>query len=142
MSTHLSTGPIVVGAADLDRPGVVQRLRASYDAGQTVAVANATPGDAERLRALVGHDSPAQWSAAVPRAALDALTVNQGDHVWDLTRLGWALHGPVRAMTVPIGEFTDSDVGSVVVWNHDAARTLFDALASDDPVPAALDGQQ
>jgi LCP family protein required for cell wall assembly len=91
--------------------------------------------------------SPAVWLNpwrwySVPRAARDALTVNQGDHVWDLARLGWALHGSVRAMTVPIGEFTDSDVGSVVVWNHDAARTLFDALAADDPVPAALDGQQ
>jgi hypothetical protein len=30
----------------------------------------------------------------------------------------------------------------VVVWNHDAARELFDALAADKPVPAtALDGQ-
>jgi hypothetical protein len=42
---------------------------------------------------------------------------------------------------VPIGEFTGSDAGSVVVWNHDAARRLFDALASDAPLPsAALEG--
>jgi LCP family protein required for cell wall assembly len=91
--------------------------------------------------------SPAVWLNpwrwySVPHAAVDALTVNQNDHVWDLARLGWALHGPVTAITVPIGEFTVSDAGSVVVWNHDAARTLFDALASDAPVPAALDGQQ
>jgi LCP family protein required for cell wall assembly len=91
--------------------------------------------------------SPAVWLNpwrwySVPHATVDALTVNQDDHVWDLTRLGWALHGPVTAITVPIGEFTDSDAGSVVVWNHDAARALFDALASDAPVPAALDGQQ
>ncbi len=85
--------------------------------------------------------SPAVWLNpwrwySVPRAAVDALTVNQGDHVWDLARLVWSLHGPVTAITVPIGEFTDSDAGSVVVWNHDAARALFDALASDSPVPA------
>ncbi|HXA87604.1 MAG TPA: LCP family protein [Mycobacterium sp.] len=91
--------------------------------------------------------SPAVWLDpwrwySVPHAAVDALTVNQGDHVWDLARLGWALHGSPVALTVPIGEFTNSDVGSVVVWDHDAARNLFDALASDSPLPAdALDGQ-
>ena len=92
--------------------------------------------------------SPAVWLNpwrwySVPHAAVDALTVDEGDHVWDLARLGWAMHGSIATITVPIGEFTDRDVGSVVVWNHDAARALFDALASDAPVPAsALDGQQ
>jgi LCP family protein required for cell wall assembly len=84
--------------------------------------------------------NPWRWYS-VPRAAAGALTVDQGDHVWDLAQLGWALHGSTIAMTVPIGELTDSDAGSVVVWNHDAARALFDALASDAPVPAvALTG--
>ena len=60
--------------------------------------------------------SPAVWLNpwrwySVPHAAADALTVDQGDHVWDLARLGWALHGSTTAMTVPIGEFTSSDVG-------------------------------
>jgi LCP family protein required for cell wall assembly len=85
--------------------------------------------------------SPAVWLNpwrwyAIPRALADALTVNRGDHVWDLTRLGWSLHGSTTAMTVPIGEFTDGDAGAVVVWDHDAARRLFDALASDAPAPA------
>lgn len=84
--------------------------------------------------------SPAVWLNpwrwyAVPRAAAGALTVDRGDHAWDLARLGWALHGPATPMTVPIGEFTDSGVGAVVVWNHDAARDLFDALTADAPVP-------
>ncbi|MGB8390452.1 LCP family protein, partial [Mycobacterium sp.] len=97
---------------------------------------------------LRGADNPAVWLNpwrwyAVPRAAADALTVDQSDHVWDLARLGWALHGPTTTMTVPIGEFTNSDAGSVVVWNHDEAAKLFDALASDAPVPAIPpDGQQ
>jgi len=92
--------------------------------------------------------SPAVWLNpwrwySVSHAAVAALTVDQGDHVWDLARLGWALHGAVTAITAPLEGFTDSDAGSVVVWNHDAARELFDALASDTPVPAsALDGQQ
>lgn len=85
--------------------------------------------------------NPWRWYT-VPRAAAGALTVDQGDHAWDLAELGWALHGHPASMTVPIGEFTNSDVGAVVVWNHDAARELFDALNSDAPVPtAALDGQ-
>jgi LCP family protein required for cell wall assembly len=86
--------------------------------------------------------NPLRWYS-VPRAAAGALSVDQGDHVWDLALLGWALHGSTTALTVPIGEFTSGDVGSVVVWNHEAAAKLFDALASDAPVPAAaLDGQQ
>jgi LCP family protein required for cell wall assembly len=86
--------------------------------------------------------NPLRWYS-VPRAAVGALIVDRGDHVWDLARLGWALHGSPTALTVPIGELTNGDAGSVVVWNHQAAGKLFDALASDEPVPAAaLDGQQ
>jgi hypothetical protein len=85
---------------------------------------------------------PLRWYS-VPRAAADAMTVDRGDHVWDLGRLGWALHGSTTALTVPIGEFTNGDAGAVVVWNHDAAGKLFEALASDAPVPpAALEGQR
>jgi LCP family protein required for cell wall assembly len=96
----------------------------------------------EFLSALLRRaTSPAVWLNpwrwyTVPRAAADAVTVDRGDHVWDLARLGWALHGSKTAMTVPIGEFTNSDVGSVVVWDHNAAAKLFEALASDSPVPA------
>ncbi len=79
--------------------------------------------------------NPWRWYA-VPRAAADALTVDRDDHVWDLARLGWALHGATTTTTVPIGEFTTGEAGSVVVWDHDAARELFDALAADEPVPA------
>ncbi|RUP07209.1 MAG: LytR family transcriptional regulator [Mycobacterium sp.] len=79
--------------------------------------------------------NPWRWYS-VPHAAAGALTLDRDDHAWDLARLGWALHGPTTPMTVPIGEFTDTGVGSVVVWNHDAARDLFDALAADAPVPA------
>ncbi|HWT49066.1 MAG TPA: LytR family transcriptional regulator, partial [Mycobacterium sp.] len=81
--------------------------------------------------------NPWRWYS-VPRAAAGALTVDQGAHAWDLAQLGWALHGSKTTMTVPIGEFTNSDAGSVVVWNHDAAGKLFEALASDKPVPAAV----
>ncbi|OBF15604.1 LytTR family transcriptional regulator [Mycobacterium kubicae] len=85
--------------------------------------------------------NPWRWYT-VPRAAAGALTVDRGDHVWDLARLAWALNGSTTSMTVPIGDFSDSAVGSVVVWNHDAARALFDALASDAAVPTSLINEQ
>ncbi len=75
--------------------------------------------------------NPWRWYA-VPHAVVGALTVGRDDHVWDLARLGWALHGTTTTLTVPIGEFASTDAGSVVIWNHDAAAELFDALAADD----------
>jgi LCP family protein required for cell wall assembly len=91
--------------------------------------------------------SPAVWLNpwrwySVQHAAADALTVDHGDHVWDMARLGWALHGSTVALTVPIGEFTGTDVGSVVVWDHDKAAQLFEALAADQPVPPAVLGDR
>jgi hypothetical protein len=68
-------------------------------------------------------------------AAADSLTVDSGAHVWDLARLAWALRGDITTTTVPIGEFTGSDSGSVVVWDEAVADELFAALKSDTPVP-------
>src|SRR5580693_67702 len=85
--------------------------------------------------------NPWRWYS-VPHAAADALTVDYGDHVWDMARLGWALHGSTVALTVPIGEFTGTGVGSVVVWDHDKAAQLFEALAADQPVPPAVLGDR
>jgi hypothetical protein len=96
---------------------------------------------------LTRAGSPAVWLNpwrwySVPHAAVGALTVDDGDHVWDLARLGWALHGTTTAVTVPIGEFTGGDSGSVVVWDHDAASELFEALGADAQVPqSTLDAQ-
>ena len=56
-------------------------------------------------------------------------------HVTDLARLAWALRGDITTTTVPIGEFTGSDSGSIVVWDEDVADELFAALKSDTPVP-------
>jgi LCP family protein required for cell wall assembly len=89
--------------------------------------------------------SPAVWLNpwrwySVAHAATSALTVDKGDHAWDMARLGWALHGSTTALTVPVGEFTGRDVGSVVVWDHEKAAQLFDALAADQSVPPAVLG--
>jgi LCP family protein required for cell wall assembly len=146
--------PISDPLAGIDLPAGCQELNGRNALGYVRS--RATPrADLDRMvnqrqfvsALLQRAASPAVWLNpwrwySVPHAAVAALTVNQGDDVWDLARLGWAMHGSVTAITVPIGEFTESDAGSVVVWNHDAARKLFDALASDAPVPIALDGQQ
>lgn len=81
--------------------------------------------------------NPLRWYP-VARAATESVAVDEGDHIWDLGRLAWALRGDVVTTTVPIGEFGGSDSGSVVVWNEDAAGQLFDALRSDSPVPPEI----
>ncbi|ADU01575.1 LCP family protein [Mycolicibacterium gilvum] len=79
--------------------------------------------------------NPLRWYP-LASAAADTVAVGDGDHVWDLARLGWALRGDVTTVTVPIGEFTENSAGSIVVWDSETAQRLFAALASDSPVPA------
>jgi LCP family protein required for cell wall assembly len=78
--------------------------------------------------------NPLRWYP-MAHAASGSVTVDDGAHIWDLVRLAWSLHGTVTTTTVPIGEFTGSDAGAVVVWDGDAASRLFTALASDEAVP-------
>ena len=78
--------------------------------------------------------NPLRWYP-MAHAASGAVTVGEHDHIWDLARLAWALRGDVTTTTVPIGEFTGGDSGSVVVWNNEVAEQLFAALKSDAPVP-------
>lgn len=152
--TACPTEPINDPLAGIDLPAGCQKLDGRSALGYVRT--RATPrADLDRMTnqrqfmsdLLHRAASPAVWLNpwrwySVPHAAVDALTVNDGDHVWDLARLGWALHGSTTTVTVPIGEFTSSDSGSVVVWDRDAAGRLFDALAADAPVPqAALSGQ-
>lgn len=78
--------------------------------------------------------NPLRWYP-MANAIADSLTVDSGAHVTDLAMLAWALHGNLTTTTVPIGEFTGSDSGSVVVWDEAMADRLFAALKSDAPVP-------
>ncbi|WP_448456800.1 LCP family protein [Mycolicibacterium elephantis] len=85
--------------------------------------------------------NPLRWQP-MAEALSKAVAVDQGAHIWDLARLAWAMRGDVSTVTVPIGEFTGSASGSVVVWDSDAADQLFAALRSDAPVPQdVLDAQ-
>ncbi|WP_434555385.1 LCP family protein [Mycobacterium intracellulare] len=153
--TVCPTTPIDDPLAGIDLPAGCQRLDGRQALGY-VRTRDTPRADLDRMvnqRQFVAEllhraGSPAVWLDprrwySVPRAAADALTVDQDDHAWDLARLGWALHGPTATMTVPIGEFTSGDAGAVVVWNHDAAGRLFDALAADAPLPpTTAEGQQ
>jgi LCP family protein required for cell wall assembly len=78
--------------------------------------------------------NPLRWFS-VESSTTGALTVDNGTHVWDMARVGWALHGSMLTTTVPIGEFSSNDAGAVVVWNHDAASRLFTALSRDERPP-------
>jgi LCP family protein required for cell wall assembly len=78
--------------------------------------------------------NPLRWYP-MAHAAAGAVTVDLDAHVWDLARLAWALHGTVTTTTVPIGDFSESDSGSIVEWDSDAASRLFEALAADTAIP-------
>jgi LCP family protein required for cell wall assembly len=146
--------PISDPLAGIDLPAGCQKLNGRTALGYVRS--RATPrADLDRMlnqrefmSALLHRAaSPAVWLNPLrwypmARAATDAVTVNTDDHVWDLARLAWALRGEVTTTTVPIGEFSGSDSGSVVVWNSDVADQLFAALNSDSPVPQeVLDAQ-
>ncbi|MDT5080743.1 MAG: hypothetical protein QOJ80_5380 [Mycobacterium sp.] len=140
--------PVVDPLAGIDLPAGCQKLDGRNALGYVRT--RATPrADLDRMAnqrqfmsALMHRSAspavlmnPLRWYP-LAHAAAQAVTVDTGAHVWDLARLAWALHGTVTTTTVPIGEFTGSDSGSVVVWDGDAASQLFQALASDSAVPS------
>jgi LCP family protein required for cell wall assembly len=148
--TVCPTAPISDPLAGIDLPAGCQKLDGRNALG-FVRSRDTPRADLDRMvnqrqfMSAVLHRaaSPAVWCNpwrwySVAHAATGALTVDAGDHAWDMARLGWALHGSTIALTVPIGEFTSSDAGAVVVWDHDKAARLFDALTADQPVPPAV----
>jgi LCP family protein required for cell wall assembly len=145
--TMCPTEPISDPLAGIDLPAGCQTLDGRNALGYVRT--RATPRadldrmiDQRRFMAALLHRAaspavllnPLRWYP-MAHAVSGALTVDAGDHIWDLARLTWALRGDMTTTTVPIGEFTGGDSGSVVMWNSDAAGQLFAALASDSPVP-------
>jgi LCP family protein required for cell wall assembly len=64
------------------------------------------------------------------------ITVDNGDHVWNLARLGWAMrslsHGDAVTTTVPFAGFGPvSDGSSGVLWDKQQAGQLFSRLARE-----------
>ncbi|AGP29830.1 LCP family protein [Corynebacterium terpenotabidum] len=58
----------------------------------------------------------------------DAITVDNGDHVWHLAALGLGLVRGSEQQTVPVAGFEETDAGSVVVWDDAAAEELFSTM--------------
>ncbi|HLS78604.1 MAG TPA: LCP family protein [Nocardia sp.] len=77
------------------------------------------------------------WPLATGTAK--SLKVDDGDHLWDLGRLGWAMRGDTVATTVPVGGFSDvAGSGNVLLWDTDKAIPFFEALADDEQIPESL----
>ena len=60
LDPRCNANPIVVGSSDLDTPWIVDRLKASYEAGHGATLTDATAADIERLRNLLGHHGSLQ----------------------------------------------------------------------------------
>ena len=79
---------------------------------------------------------------AVPLATrgVGSLTVDSGDHIWNLAGLGLAISsGDVVNTTVPIGGTpTVSGAGSVVLWDSAKAQQFFGDLGADRQLPSGL----
>jgi anionic cell wall polymer biosynthesis LytR-Cps2A-Psr (LCP) family protein len=68
-----------------------------------------------------------------------SLQVDEGDHIWNLASLAWALRGGMTTTTVPVAGFEDVDgSGNVLLWDKARASQFFDALANDQQIPQDL----
>ncbi|MPZ64120.1 MAG: LytR family transcriptional regulator [Pseudonocardiaceae bacterium] len=147
--------PIDDPLAGIDLPAGCQQLSGQQSLGyvRTRATPAADLDRVERQREFLGALLGRATNPAVllnpfrlvplVTGAPEALTVDDGDHIWHLARLGWTMrgisNGDVVTTTVPIDGFEQLDSGgSAVSWDQDAALTLFEALANDEPVPPEI----
>lgn len=70
--------------------------------------------------------------------AAGSLSVDEGDHIWNLLQLAWAMRGDLVTTTVPVSGFQDTDVGNVLLWDSARATEFFAALADDRQIPEEL----
>ncbi|MFB4295851.1 LCP family protein [Actinomadura sp. NTSP31] len=68
--------------------------------------------------------------------------VDDGDHLYDLARMMWAMRGVSNGgvtTTVPVGGTGSSpSVGSYITWDRTKAAKLFGALKQGQPIPSDL----
>jgi LCP family protein required for cell wall assembly len=77
---------------------------------------------------------------SVPAAfgSAQALTVDQGTQLYQLIQVAFALRDPETG-TVPIGQSVyEANAGDSLLWDGTKASELFNALKTDQPVPAGL----
>jgi LCP family protein required for cell wall assembly len=78
---------------------------------------------------------------SLARRAVHALTVDEGDHLYDLIRLALAFrrNGGVVTVTVPpMRRVLLPGVGPVVMWDPESMGELASAFVTDHPVPKRL----
>ena len=77
--------------------------------------------------------------ATLPAAfgATGALTVDKGTQLYQLVQVAFALRHS-ETTTVPIGGSETLAVGDVLVWDHNQALRMFDAMKNGQPVPKRL----
>lgn len=76
---------------------------------------------------------------------VQALTVDNNDHIWNLIAMGWSLgsagNGGLVTTTVPLGRSVSAaGVGEAVTWDGTKSKQLFEAIAQDQPVPDSVIG--
>ncbi|WP_231913244.1 LCP family protein [Rhodococcus sp. 852002-51564_SCH6189132-a] len=77
------------------------------------------------------------WS--LMSGAAGSLRVDDGDHLWNLARLAWAMRGETVTTTVPVGGFDDVyGIGNVLLWDRERAVPFFGAISEGDPIPPEL----
>lgn len=78
---------------------------------------------------------------AIPlvRGTVGSLQVDNGDHIWNLGSLAWALRGDMVTTTVPISGFEDvGGSGNVLLSDRERASQFFDLLATGQQLPPEL----
>ncbi len=68
---------------------------------------------------------------------VSAITVDNGDHIWDLARLAWALRGNPLTTTTPNSGPESTDDGDALGVDDDTTK-FFHLIAKDVTVPANL----
>lgn len=76
--------------------------------------------------------------APLAKDVAGSLSVDDGDHIWNLAGLAWAMRGDLVTTTVPVSGFENTDVGNVLVWDSARASEFFTALAEDRQIPEEL----
>jgi LCP family protein required for cell wall assembly len=113
------------------------------------ALPHARPGPAERRRRLIAAViekvtspdaalEPARVIAFV-RTALAVVTVDKGNHLYDLVRLALALcDGAVTAKTIPTVGAWQPGIGQIVGWDPKTMAELVRSFVVDRPEPKGL----
>lgn len=120
------------GCQDMDGPTALGYVRSRY------ASANGDLDRVERQRQFLNAMSDKLMSFGtianpfrlfpVIDALSKSLTVNEGDHVWNLGKLALGMTGGVNQETVPIAGYQDTYSGNVALWDEAAAEQVFEKL--------------